>query len=87
MYHSTSGVGQTWYITFTEYTLYRYFGILGNKKEHDKIFNALLKYTLTNEYHLSERYDPYKGTIASWLPNASANGRVLMMLLDQEEKQ
>ena len=84
VYHSTSGVGQTWYITFTEYTLYRYFGILAKEKEQKRIFNAIMKYTLTNEYHLSERYDPYKGTIASWLPNASANGRVLMMILDQE---
>ena len=85
VYHSTSGAGQTWYITFTEYTLYRYFGLLGDKKEQKRIFNAIMKYALTNEYYLSERYDPYKGTIASWLPNASANGRVLMMILDQEK--
>ena len=84
VYTSTSGVGQTWYITFTEYTLYCYFGIIGNKKEQKRIFNALMKYTLTNEYHLTERYDPYKGTIVPWLPNASANGRLLVMILDQD---
>lgn len=85
VYTSTSGVGQTWYITFTEYTLYRYFGIIGDKKAQKRIFDSLMKYALTNEYYLSERYDPYKGTIASWLPNASANARVLMMILDQDK--
>ena len=82
VYESESGVGQVWYITFTEYTLYRYFGIIGKVKEQKRILDALLKYAVTNEYYLTERYDSHKGMIASWLPNASASGRVIAMLLD-----
>jgi len=82
VYASTSGVGQTWYVTFTEYTLYRYFGILGEKKEQKKILDALLKYTVSNEFYITERYDDHMGTICNWTPNASACGRVLMMLMD-----
>ena len=65
--------------------LYRYFGIINKPQEQKKIFDAILKYAVSNEFYITERYDDHMGTISNWMPNASANGRVLMMILDQDK--
>jgi hypothetical protein len=46
------------------------------------LLDALLKYNVTTEYCQCERYDDHDAYIAPWMPNASANGRVLDMLFD-----
>lgn len=43
---------------------------------------AQMKWGMSKEYYMLERYadnDPYW---TPWMPNASANGRMLMMLAD-----
>lgn len=81
-YASGTGVGKTWYTSFADYDLYRYFGKCGDVKKQKEILDGQLKYGVSNEYYLSERYDDHDAFIAPWCPNASANGRLLLMLFD-----
>lgn len=81
-YASGTGIGKTWYTSFAEYTLYRYFGKCGNAKKQKEILDGQLKYGVSNEYYLCERYDDHDAFIAPWCPNASANGRLILMLFD-----
>ena len=47
-----------------------------------KLIDSLLQYNVTTEYYQCERYDDHDAYISQWMPNASANGRVLDMLFD-----
>ena len=82
MYRSTSGVGRTWYTTWGEHDRYVYYKRSGNREECKKLIDALLKYNVTTEYYQCERYDDHDAFVAPWMPNASANGRLLDMLFD-----
>ena len=37
---------------------------------------------MTDEYYMQERYDDHDPWFAPWSPNFSANGRMIIMLLD-----
>ena len=82
VYRSTTGVGRTWYTTWAERERYTYYARSGDRKNCKKIIDAILKYNVTTEYYQSERYDDHNAYVAPWMPNASANGRVLQMLFD-----
>jgi hypothetical protein len=47
-----------------------------------EILDAQLKYIMTPEYYMMERYDETNPFYTPWLPNASANGRTMLMILD-----
>ena len=71
-----------WYLTAHEYSWFLYFMRHGMRDKALEIINATLRYGMTSEYYMIERYnedDPY---FAPWSPNASANGRTVNMLLD-----
>ncbi|MGI6335804.1 MAG: hypothetical protein ACOXZM_01920 [Eubacteriales bacterium] len=71
-----------WYTTFSEYYWFRTFLKLGQRARALEILEALMRYSMTTEYYMLERYadnDPY---YVPWSPNASGNGRLLNMLLD-----
>lgn len=82
VYRSTTGVGRTWYTTWSEHSRYTYYKRSGSLAKCKELLDALLKYNVTTEYYQPERYDDHNAYIAPWLPNASANGRVLQMLFD-----
>ena len=47
-----------------------------------EIINSQIRYSMSDEYYMIERYadnDPY---YTPWSPNFSANGRTISMLLD-----
>ena len=79
-YRSTTGAGRTWYTTSAELHLFNYYEKCNNKKGQKKLIDALLKYNVTTEYLQAERIDDNNAYIAPWMPNASANGRLLQML-------
>ena len=81
-YRSVTGTGRTWYTTWSEHSRYTYYKHAGNRAECKKLLEALLRYNVTTEYYQCERYDDHDAYIAPWMPNASANGRVLDMLFD-----
>ena len=79
-YRSTAGTGRTWYTTAAEMRRFEYYVKCNNRKEQKKLIDALLKYNVTTEYLQPERIDDHNAYIAPWMPNASANGRLLQML-------
>ena len=80
VYRSVSGVGRTWYTSWAEHDRFLYYEASGNREKQLEIIEALLKYNLTKEFYQCERYDDHNAYIAPWMPNASANGRLLYML-------
>ena len=82
MYRSATGTGRTWYTTWAEHVRYTYYKRSGNRQKCKELIDALLKYNVTTEYYQCERYDDHDAYMAPWMPNASANGRVLDMLFD-----
>lgn len=82
VYQSTTGVGRTWYTTWAEHDRFIYYKACKNQAEMKKLLDSLLKFNVTSEYYQGERYDDHDGYTVPWMPNASANGRVLQMLFD-----
>ena len=82
MYRSATGTGRTWYTTWAEHVRYAYYKESGNREKCRELIDALLKYNVTTEYYQCERYDDHDAYSGPWMPNASANGRVLDMLFD-----
>lgn len=80
VYRSTTGVGRVWYTSWGERDRFRYYNKSGNREKCKEILDAQLKYNVTTEYYQPERYDDHDAYCAPWLPNASANGRLLDML-------
>ena len=80
VYRSTTGTGRAWYTSCGEFMAFSYYQESGNKKKQKELLEGQLKYNVTNEYYQAERYDDHNAYIAPWLPNASANGRLLLML-------
>lgn len=74
--------GHTWYVSTPDYCWFEHWLRSGNRDKALETLKAQLKYGLTEEYYAMERYadnDPY---FVPWMPNASANGRLIMMLCD-----
>lgn len=71
-----------WYVTAHEYPWFLYFMRHGMKERAKEIIDDTLRYAMTKEYYMLERYNERDPYFAPWSPNASANGRTLNMLLD-----
>ncbi len=82
VYRSVGGTGRTWYTTWAEHSRYIYYKRAGDREGCRRLLDALLKYNVTTEYYQCERYDDHDAYTAPWMPNASANGRLLHMLFD-----
>ena len=75
------GVVRMWYTTADDiYWLYT-FCRLGRKDKANEVLDATLKYSITKDGMMVERYHPRDPFFAPWSPNASANGRLILMLL------
>lgn len=74
--------GHVWYTGFVEQMWFEVFLKQGRRAEAEETLEAQLRYSMTPEYYVCERYcdnDPY---FVPWLPNGSGNGRIIDMLLD-----
>jgi hypothetical protein len=74
--------GHTWYTSLSD--MYWFYNWLesGQREKAWETLSAQMKYGMSPQYYLLERYadnDPYW---TPWMPNASANGRILMMMTD-----
>ena len=75
------GVVRMWYTTADDiYWLYT-FCRLDRKDKAKEVLDATLKYSITKDGMMVERYHPRDPFFAPWSPNASANGRLILMLL------
>ena len=71
-----------WYVSAHEYYWFLYFMKHGNITRCAEILRDNELYGMTDEYYMLERYkesDPY---FTPWMPNASANGRTIIMMLE-----
>jgi len=81
-YFADPWAGYTWYISFSD--LHWFKGWMA-RKEYDKAAETLaaqLRYGMSTEYYMQERYAANDSSFCPWQPNASANGRTIEMLFD-----
>ena len=81
------GVVRMWYTTLEEYFWLEVFLRLGQKERCSQIIDSIYRYSMTSEYQMVERYHPHDPWFVPWSPNASANGRLLLMSCRLAEKQ
>lgn len=84
-HRSDPWAGHTWYTSYPDLCWFEHWLRTGRLEEAKKTLEAQRLYAMTPEYYMNERYadnDPY---FVPWLPNASANGRFLMMYNDLSE--
>lgn len=87
MMHATAGTNVAWlgYVRYTSTASLRWvlhYLAIGDREKAWEVIKGELKFGMTKEYYMLERYasnDPY---FVPWLPNASANGRLLTMLCE-----
>lgn len=74
--------GHTWYTTSAD--LLWFYGWLesGQFGKAEETFLALIRYSMSEEYYMQERYADNDPSFVPWQPNASGNGRFLMMMID-----
>ena len=70
-----------WYTTSSELLWHDCFLRIGRKDLADLVFDALMKYSITKEYYVGERYRDDTPWYYPWSPNASGSGRIIQMLL------
>ncbi len=76
------GKSVVWYVCNDEFWWFKHFMNVNDRERAEEIIRDNFKFAMTDEYYMVERYnqcDPYFGP---WMPNASANGRTVNMLLD-----
>ena len=72
-----------WYTTWTELQWFRAWRRVGRDDLAEQALGACLKYALTDELYVGERYHDANPWYYPWSPNASGAGRIAMMLLEQ----
>ena len=69
-----------WYTTASEYNWYFAWKRFGRDDLARQALDACLKYAVTDEYQVGERYHESNPWYLPWSPNASGAGRILQML-------
>ncbi len=71
-----------WYTTSSEQHWYNCFKRIGRHDLAELVWNAVLKYSVTEEYYVGERYRDDNPWYFPWSPNASGSGRIILMMLN-----
>ena len=71
-----------WYVCNVEYYWFIYFLRHNMRDKALEIIEDVEKYAMTDEYYMIERYNQRDPWFTPWCPNASANGRMICMLID-----
>lgn len=71
-----------WYVCGQEYGWFRCMLEKGEVKRCREIFEDSIRYAMSDEYYMLERYHQNDVWYSPWSPNASCNGRMINMLLD-----
>ncbi len=81
-YMADPWAGHTWYTSFSDMHWFYAWLERGERQKAAETLWAQLQYGMSPEFYMLERYADNDPTFAPWQPNASANGRTIMMLLD-----
>ncbi len=74
--------GHTWYTSYPDMAWFTGWLARGDRAKARKTLDAQVRYGMTAEWTMQERYADNDASFCPWQPNASANGRLLMMLMD-----
>ena len=74
--------GNFWYLTWAEHHWFKAWMRVGRKDLAKQALDACLRYAVTDEYMVGERYHAANPWLFPWSPNASGSGRIIQMLLD-----
>lgn len=77
-----NGKSPIWYVCGQEHSWFNCFKQSADYERCKLIIEDNLKYAMTDEFYMIERYNQKNEWYAPWSPNASCNGRMLNMLLD-----
>ena len=69
------------YTTNPEYYWFLAWMRLGRKDMAKEILESMYRYSMTDEFYMIERYADNDPWYVPWSPNASGNGRMIIMLL------
>ena len=72
-----------WYTTSQDVLWHRLFRKLGRHDLADKIIAATIRYSMSEEMYMGERYRDDEPWFLPWSPNCSGSGRIIQMLLDR----
>lgn len=81
----SDGKVRIWYTTLEEAYWFDVFLRLGKRDICEGIIKSIIDYAMSEEYYMTERYHPLDPYFTPWSPNASASGRLIIMLLRLEE--
>ncbi len=81
-YNSDPWAGHTWYISFSDLTWFRAWLARGERTKAAQTLWAQMRYGMSDEFYMQERYADNDPTFCPWQPNASANGRLINMLFE-----
>jgi len=76
------GSDHVWYFSFPDYYWFLIWMQLGEREKAREVLDAQINYAMTEEYYMIERHDDSDPYFLPWSPNASANGRTIMMLME-----
>lgn len=85
MMHTPMG-GLMWYTSAPEYRWFLCWKRYGERAKMQEILDYQLKYCVTEEYIMQERYIETMEYYTPWSPNASAMARTILMMLALTEK-
>ncbi len=78
------GNTHVWYTSIPDYDWFIIWNKLGDRTRMKEIIDAQIKYSMTDEYYMFERYNDVDPYFLPWSPNVSASGRLILMLLKYE---
>lgn len=81
-----AGHSVIWYVCAQEYGWFKNFLQHGELERCREIVRDSVKFAMSDEYYMLERYHESNPWYSPWSPNASCNGRMINMLLDLDEK-
>ncbi len=76
------GNSHIWYMSAPDHYWFLIWREIGEREKMAQILEHQIKFAMSEEYYMIERYadnDPY---FVPWAPNASASGRTILMLID-----
>jgi len=79
-YFADPWAGYTWYVSMSDFQWYHAWLARGERDKAAETLAAQIRYGMSAEYYMLERYAANDPTFCPWQPNASANGRTLEML-------
>lgn len=81
-FYSDPWAGHTWYVSTSDLCWFYAWLARGERTKAAQTLRAQFRYAMTPEHYMAERYADNDPTFCPWQPNASANGRTIMMMLD-----